>query len=626
VTEVKQEHPDTDCGFQDLGLSEPLLRALGDVGYERPTPIQARCIPPLLDGKDLLGVAQTGTGKTAAFVLPLLSRLELKQVTPQILVLTPTRELAIQVAEAVKTYGRYLSGLRILPVYGGQGMDLQLRQLRRGVHVVVGTPGRVQDHLRRRTLKLGGLSTVVLDEADEMLRMGFLEEVTEILDQTPEDRQTALFSATMPAAIQRVAGRYLQDPKEIRIKSKTTTVETVNQRYWRVQGVKKIDALTRILEAEEFDAVLVFARTKNSTAELAERLEARGYAAAALNGDMNQAMRERTVDRLKAGKIDLLVATDVAARGLDVPRISHVVNFDIPYDTESYVHRIGRTGRAGRTGEAILFVNHRERRMLLAIERATRQKILPMDLPTRADVSARRVERFKAEVAEALKAPKLDLFAELVKEIQEEQEVEPQKLLAAMACLAQRERPLDLGMEPEPERIKFEPSAKAGHKDSFVEVYRVEVGRRHGMMPGNLVGAIAGETGLESRFIGRIDLQDEFSLVELPGGMPPEVMKHLRDVVVCGVPLAIHRVDPALMKKRRPRGHGEGSRGFRTHHHSSSRATPGRTRRFDRRKATGGAGRGANKYVGPRNTGKPATKSSGFSRPRRDVKRTPSRD
>ena len=537
---------EAEGGFDSLGLPEPMLHALRDVGYERPTPIQAACIPPLLAGRDLLGVAQTGTGKTAAFVLPLLARMDVARLTPQVLVLTPTRELAIQVAEAVKTYGRYLEGLRILPVYGGQGMDTQLRQLRRGVHVVVGTPGRVLDHLRRKTLKLGDVSGVVLDEADEMLRMGFLDEVTEILDQAPPERQTALFSATMPGAIQKVAGQYLREPEQIRIQSRTTTVETVNQRYWAVQGVDKLDALTRILEAEEFDAVLVFARTKNATAELAERLEARGYAAAALNGDMTQAMRERTVERLKSGKIDILVATDVAARGLDVPRISHVLNYDIPYDTESYVHRIGRTGRAGRAGEAILFVMNRERRMLYAIEKATRQKILPMQLPTRADVSARRVVRFKQEIAAALEDPDLDLFGELVAAIQEEQGVDLEKVAAALACLAQRERPLDLAAEPEPEPepVRVSPVAPGGRPSDTMETYRIDVGRHHGVLPKNIVGAIVNEAGLQARYIGRIDLADDHSFVELPGQMPKEVMERLRDVLVCGVPLGLRRAAP----------------------------------------------------------------------------------
>jgi len=367
--------------FERLALAPAILKAVADVGYELPSPIQAQAIPPLLEGRDLLGQAQTGTGKTAAFALPLLSRLDLSRAEPQLLVLTPTRELAIQVAEALQTYARHLPGFHILPVYGGQGMAAQLRGLQRGAHVIVGTPGRILDHLRRGTLRLGGLAAVVLDEADEMLRMGFIEDVETILGQTPVQRQTALFSATMPREIRRVAQRYLRDPVEIRIESRTTTVEAIRQRYWQVRSLHKLDALTRILEGEEFDAMLVFVRTRTETTGLAEKLEARGYDAAPLNGDMQQAERERTVDRLRQGRLDILVATDVAARGLDVPRISHVINYDIPTDTEAYVHRIGRTGRAGRKGEAILFVAPREKHLLSAIERATASGSTPCSCP-----------------------------------------------------------------------------------------------------------------------------------------------------------------------------------------------------------------------------------------------------
>jgi len=368
-------------GFGQLALAGPVLQALQEIGYESPSPIQAESIPHLLEGRDLFGQAQTGTGKTAAFALPLLSRLDLGLKQPQILVLTPTRELAIQVAEAFQAYARHLKGFHVVPIYGGQSMDTQLRQLRRGVHVVIGTPGRIMDHLRRKSLVLDSLRTLVLDEADEMLRMGFIDDVEWILEHTPAERQTALFSATMPDAIRRVAQKHLRDPREVRIKSGTTTVSTTKQRYWQVSGLHKLDALTRILEVEDFDAVLIFVRTKTETVALAEKLEARGFAAAALNGDMNQALRERTVEQLKNEKLDIVVATDVAARGLDVQRISLVFNYDIPCDTESYVHRIGRTGRAGRPGSAILFVSPREMRMLRAIEKATRQPIEAMHLP-----------------------------------------------------------------------------------------------------------------------------------------------------------------------------------------------------------------------------------------------------
>ncbi|MHB8744898.1 MAG: DEAD/DEAH box helicase, partial [Gammaproteobacteria bacterium] len=398
---------DTPITFAQLALAPAVLKAVEAVGYEAPSPIQAQAIPPLLEGRDLLGQAQTGTGKTAAFALPLLSRLDLALKQPQILVLTPTRELAIQVAEAMQTYARHLQDFHVLPVYGGQGMDTQLRMLRRGVHAVVGTPGRIQDHLRRGTLKLDRLAALVIDEADEMLRMGFIDDVEQILEHTPGEKQVALFSATMPPVIQRVARKYLRDPVEIRIQSKTSTVDTITQRYWQVTGVHKLDALTRMLEVEEFDGMLIFVRTKSATVELAEKLEARGFSCGALNGDMTQVLRERTVDRLKKGTLDIVVATDVAARGLDVERISHVVNYDIPNDTESYVHRIGRTGRAGRKGVAILFVAPREKRMLRAIETATRQPITPMQLPSHADIADHRIAQFKQTISAAIESQEL---------------------------------------------------------------------------------------------------------------------------------------------------------------------------------------------------------------------------
>ncbi|RLA38145.1 MAG: ATP-dependent helicase, partial [Gammaproteobacteria bacterium] len=396
--------------FAHFGLAAPVLQAVEEVGYETPSPIQAEAIPPLLEGHDLLGQAQTGTGKTAAFALPLLSRLDLSLAAPQMLVLTPTRELAIQVAEALQTYARHLRGFHVLPIYGGQSIGVQLRQLKRGAHVIVGTPGRIIDHLGRKTLKLDQLKAMVLDEADEMLRMGFIDDVEAILEATPPTRQVALFSATMPPTIARVANKHLKDPVEIRIASKTATVSTVEQRFWPVSGLHKLDALTRILEVEEFDGMLVFVRTKLATEELAGKLEARGYAATALNGDMPQPQRERTIEHLRSGKLDIVVATDVAARGLDVERITHVINYDIPYDPEAYVHRIGRTGRAGRTGQAILFVAPRERRMLRIIEQATRQQITPMRMPTREDVTDRRVARFKELLDETLESQELDFF------------------------------------------------------------------------------------------------------------------------------------------------------------------------------------------------------------------------
>jgi len=537
--------------FAQLGLAPPVLQAVEEVGYESPSPIQAESIPPLLAGRDLLGMAQTGTGKTAAFALPLLSRLDLSLKQPQLLVLTPTRELAIQVAEAMQTYARYLPGFHILPVYGGQGMDVQLRQLRRGVHVVVGTPGRIQDHLRRATLKLDQLQALVLDEADEMLRMGFIEDVEQILEHTPAQKQVALFSATMPEAIKRVARNHLREPVEIRIEAKTTTVATITQRYWQVSGIHKLDALTRMLEVEDFDGMIIFVRTKNITVELAEKLEARGYSAAALNGDMNQQLREKTIDRLKRGSLDIVVATDVAARGLDVERISHVINYDIPYDTEAYVHRIGRTGRAGRKGEAILFVAPREQRMLRAIEKATGQKITAMQLPSREAIADRRVMAFKQLISDTLESQDLNYFEELIEGYQVEHNIGLSEVAAALAYLVQRERPLiaeEVALEREdkrqdrgkPEtRQKPARNRKDTVSDEAMVRYRIEVGRDDGVQPKNIVGAIANEAGIDSAYIGHIKIYDDYSTVDLPEGMPREVFNHLKKVWVSNRQLKI---------------------------------------------------------------------------------------
>ena len=438
--------------FAALGLSESLLKTLSEIGYETPSPIQAQCIPILLDGHDMIGMAQTGTGKTAAFALPLMEQIDIKLTKPQALILTPTRELAIQVAEALQSYAKNLPGFHVLPIYGGQSYTIQLKQLARGAHVIVGTPGRVMDHLERKTLNLDNLRTMVLDEADEMLRMGFIDDVEWILERTPEQHQTALFSATMPDQIRRVAQKYLVEPREIKIKSATATVAAIRQVYWQVSGMHKLDALTRILEVEDdFDAAIIFVRTKTATVELADKLNARGYAAAALNGDLNQQMRERVIEQLKSGALDIVIATDVAARGIDVPRVSHVVNYDIPYDTEAYVHRIGRTGRAGRTGNAILFVAPREIRMLRTIERATRSPIAPLTLPSRADVTNKRVTDFKSKVAEVLNAEGLDFFANIVSQIAEEQNVGAEEVAAALAMMAQEGKPLQIvGEDPRP--------------------------------------------------------------------------------------------------------------------------------------------------------------------------------
>ena len=551
--------------FRDLKLPAPLLSVLDEIGYENPTPIQAQAIPHLLKGLDLLGHAPTGTGKTAAFALPLLSRLDTKSKNVQVMVLAPTRELAIQVAEAFQHYASHMKGFHVLPIYGGQDYAGQIRQLKRGVHVVVGTPGRVMDHMRRGTLKLGGLQALVLDEADEMLRMGFIDDVEWILEQLPAKRQMALFSATMPKQIERIAQRYLNKPQEVSIKARTATAETIHQRYWLVSGFHKLDALTRILEVEPFEAILMFVRTKIATTELAEKLEARGYAAAALNGDMAQKQREQMIHRLKKGTLDILVATDVAARGLDVERISHVVNYDIPYDTEAYIHRIGRTGRAGRTGEAILFVAPRERRMLGAIEKATRQKIKPMEMPSTEMVNNKRIADFKQNISDTLAAGELNFMESLIEQYQQEHDIPALEIAAALAKISIGDTPLlltpekhkparrDTGPGTEPRRRKergerSEPRdrkprsrSKTPPPEDMVR-YRLEVGHEHEVKPGNIVGAIANEAGLDAQHIGHIDIHTDYSLVDLPVGMPKDVLQDLRKARVCGHRLDISRL------------------------------------------------------------------------------------
>ncbi len=567
--------------FADLGLSEAVLQALREVGYESPSPIQAATIPVLLAGRDMLGQAQTGTGKTAAFALPILSRLEVRPGPPQCLVLVPTRELAIQVAEAFQRYASHIKGFHVLPVYGGQSYTPQLMSLKRGAHVVVGTPGRIIDHMKRGTLELGQLATLVLDEADEMLQMGFVDAIEWILEQTPAERQIALFSATLPAPIRRIAQKHLRDPQEVTIRSKTSTATNIRQRYWIVSGVHKLDALTRILEAEPFDAMLVFARTKQSTLELAERLEARGFAAAALNGDMQQKDRERTVSRLKGGKLDILVATDVAARGLDVERIGHVVNYDVPYDSESYVHRIGRTGRAGRKGEAILFITPRERNMLRYIERATRSPLEPMELPTIADVNEQRVARFRQRITEALAAGLGEPFRSLIEEYEREHNVPATDIAAVLASLLQGDSPLLLNDRPDEgaraERARTDAAQpRAGRPerkpratgqaprperlaDEDTATFRIEVGYVHGVKPGNIVGAIANVAGLQGRQIGHVDIREDHTYVGLPQGLPDLVMRQLKKTRVAGQPLRIApagEVPPKSLRKppRRPPG------------------------------------------------------------------------
>jgi ATP-dependent RNA helicase DeaD len=552
------------AGFSALALTPEVLKALSDVGYESPSPIQAATIPSLLEGRDVLGQAQTGTGKTAAFALPILSRIEMRAGKPQALVLAPTRELAIQVAEAFQRYAAHMPGFQVLPIYGGQSYGPQLHALRRGVHVVVGTPGRVIDHLDRGTLDLSELRFIVLDEADEMLRMGFIDDVEKVLQATPPQRQVALFSATMPPPIRKIAQQHLKNPVEVTIKAATTTAANIRQRYWWVSGMHKLDAMTRILEAEPFDAMIIFARTKQATEELAEKLQARGLAAAAINGDIAQPQRERVIQQLKDGKLDILVATDVAARGLDVERISHVLNYDIPYDTESYVHRIGRTGRAGRSGEAILFVTPREKGMLRAIERATRQPIEEMKLPTVEAVNDRRIERFKQNISDTLAMGDLGQFQQLIEQFEQERNVPAIEIAAALARIAQGDRPLLLeppakrehsrerearpshGNDGDSRRPAREPrhrdgadqrefaprQVRAHATESGKRTYRIEVGHEHGVKPGNIIGAIANEAGLESQYIGRLSIRGDYSLIDLPDGMPAETFQHLKKVWV----------------------------------------------------------------------------------------------
>ncbi len=560
--------------FKDLKLSDDVLKAITDIGYETPSPIQAQAIPALLEGNDILGMAQTGTGKTAAFALPALSNADFKQKDPQVLVLAPTRELAIQVAEAFQGFAKHMKGFHVLPIYGGADYGTQIRALTRGVHVVVGTPGRVMDHIRKGTLKLGGLKTMVLDEADEMLRMGFIDDVEWILEQTPKTRQIALFSATMPKEVHRIATRYLNNPTEVIIKATTATAITIDQKYLMVSGGHKLDALTRILEAEEkLDGSIIFVRTKTATVDLAERLEARGYAAAALNGDIAQNQRERIVDNIKKGKIDILVATDVVARGLDVPRISHVFNYDIPQDNESYVHRIGRTGRAGRSGTAILFVTPREKRLLSSIERTTKSKIPEMHLPSTQDINDSRVDRFKARIVEATKQDDTAFYQQMIEQLETEQNMPAVEIAAGLARLLQGDIPFFMSDKPQREERSERNAGDAGGRgdrnerggrgdrperggrgerserkprrdrsatpDEGMTRFRIEVGNQHGVRPGNIVGCIANEAGLDSEFIRQLNIEDTFSTVDLPSDMPKAAKEDLGKAWVCGQQLKL---------------------------------------------------------------------------------------
>jgi ATP-dependent RNA helicase DeaD len=578
----------TEPTFESLGLTKEVLRVIQDVGYEIPSAIQSAAIPPLLEGRDILGQAQTGSGKTAAFALPLLSNIDIKNRSIQILVLAPTRELAIQVAEAFQTYASHLKGFHIVPIYGGQDYRVQFRALERGVHVVVGTPGRVMDHMRKGSIKLQDLQCLVLDEADEMLRMGFIDDVEWVLEQIPTDHQTALFSATMPKQIANIAKKYLEDPAIIEIEDKTSTVDTVRQRYWMVSGLHKLDALTRILEVEDTDGIIIFVRTKIMTTALAEKLEARGFAAEALNGDMPQKLRELTVNKLKTGKLDVLIATDVAARGLDVPRISHVINYDVPYDSESYIHRIGRTARAGRKGDAILFISPREKRLLHSIEKTTRQKIERMDLPTHSSVNDARVDKFKQRITDTLaNGEHNSLFAEIVESYAIEHDVPPVEIAVALASMAQGDSPLVLDKNEKVQFEQFDSSDRGGRRDrgdrgdrgdrrerrekpdrrerkegkkksdpitQGMERFHISVGKSHGVKPASIVAAIGSIAGLSDKDIGRIELHDQFSFVELPYGMSQNVFKELKQVKVSGQKLQISQVKTTASKPKFSKG------------------------------------------------------------------------
>ena len=539
------EAPDSDdlagdLTFADLQIHPAVLQAVGDVGYESPSPIQSATIPAMLEGSDVVGLAQTGTGKTAAFAIPILSKIDTDSRATQALVLAPTRELALQVAEAFSRYGAHLR-VNVLPIYGGSSYGPQLAGLKRGAQIVVGTPGRVIDHLEKGSLDLSHLDYLVLDEADEMLHMGFAEDVERILSDTPEYKQVALFSATMPPGIRKITAKYLHDPVEVTVKSKTQTAENITQRYVQVAGPRKMDALTRLLEVEPFEAMIVFVRTKQATEEVAEKLRARGFSAAAINGDIPQAVRERTINSLKDGSIDILIATDVAARGLDVERISHVLNYDIPHDPESYVHRIGRTGRAGRSGTALLFVTPRERHLLNAIERVTRQKLVESQLPSVDDVNEKRVAKFSDSITAALSSPGIELFRKLIETYERDHDV-PMADIAAALALQSRDGEEFLMTEPPPEKRRertdrpARSSEQRGPRErrSDLATYRIAVGKRHKVAPGAIVGAIANEGGLHRSDFGHISIRQDYSLVELPAELSKKTLKALEHTKIQG--------------------------------------------------------------------------------------------
>ncbi|MEM6998734.1 MAG: DEAD/DEAH box helicase [Pseudomonadota bacterium] len=563
-----------DLTFDDLSLSATVMKAVKKVGYETPSPIQAEIIPHVLHGQDVIGQAQTGTGKTAAFALPLLSKINVKINAPQVLVLAPTRELAIQVSEAFQQYASFMRGFHVIPIYGGQEYGVQLRQLKRGVHVVVGTPGRVMDHMRRGTLKLDKLTCLVLDEADEMLRMGFIDDVEWVLEQLPEKKQIALFSATMPPEIRKISKKYLNDPEQITIKTKSITADTVHQRYMNVNSRQKLDALTTILESMTFNAILIFVRTKVETIELSEKLAARGYACTALNGDLTQRIREQTIQKLKNGKLDMLIATDVAARGLDVERISHVINYDIPSDPEAYTHRIGRTGRAGRQGEAISFVTNREQRLLNIIEKVTSKKIERMHMPTAETINQDRIQRFKQKITDTLEKEDVELFNSIIEEYQAETGRSAIEVATALAKISQGSEPFFVKSVKQKNKersrnkenirtkdkstrnLKRERKSREPRPDRDMERFRIEVGDVHGVKVNNIVGAIANEAGVDSQFIKNVTIHENFSTVDLPIGMPREIFRDLKKVWVAKQQLKITRLgekNESSNKSRKPK-------------------------------------------------------------------------
>lgn len=581
--ENEEEEKPAENGFDGLGLPKKVLKAVKKVGFETPSPIQKETIPVLMEGRDVVGLAQTGTGKTAAFALPILARIDKDDRSPQALVLAPTRELALQVADSFQSFADHLGNIQVLPIYGGQAYGIQLSGLRRGAQIVVGTPGRVIDHLEKGSLDISNLRFLVLDEADEMLNMGFQEDVERILEDTPEDKQVALFSATMPNGIRKISRQYLEDPVEVQVKAETRTNTNITQRYLFTAHRNKLDAITRILEVTEFEAMIVFVRTKHETEELAEKLRARGFSAQAINGDIAQQQRERTVDQLKDGRLDILVATDVAARGLDVERISHVLNYDIPNDTESYVHRIGRTGRAGRSGEAILFVTPRERRMLRSIERATNARLEEMDLPTVDEVNDSRKSKFATSITEALESSQLEIFRSLVRAYSEEQDVPMEDVAAALAAKAQADEEF-LMKEPPPERRRgrdrFDDRGGRGRDryddrggrgrdrdrgprrgDGDFDAYRLAVGKRQHVRPGAIVGAIANEGGLNSRDFGRITIGMDHTIVELPKGLDRSVLDRLSNTRISGQLINIERDTGRPPRGGRGRFDDRGGRG-----------------------------------------------------------------